>query len=182
MTKIAVLLADGFEEIEALTAVDVLRRMNYQVDVLGVDHIQIVGSHQIRVQADTSLQDKLTEIYDAVVVPGGMPGARTLRDNEFVRVFLQQHHNQRKCIAAICAAPIVLEKAGILSGKQFTCYPGFEQEISSGIHVDQEVVCDGNILTAKGAGVALEFAYELIERLGDSSDTLRAGMIYTVKK
>ena len=116
MKKIAVLCKDGFEEIEALTPVDVLRRANVHVDLVGMDDLKVTSSHQITIQMDCVFNDQIKE-YDGIVIPGGLPGATNLRDDARVIEIVQQFNQEHKLIAAICAGPIVLAKAGILKDK-----------------------------------------------------------------
>jgi 4-methyl-5(b-hydroxyethyl)-thiazole monophosphate biosynthesis len=123
MKKVAVLLADGFEEIEALTVVDVLRRANIHCDMVSIASLNVTGSHKIEVVADRIITENMNE-YDMVVLPGGLPGATNLRDNQDVIALIKQFNNDSsKYIAAICAAPIVLEKAGIIERRSITSYP-----------------------------------------------------------
>ncbi|QRR98372.1 DJ-1/PfpI family protein [Streptococcus anginosus] len=176
MTKVAVMLANGFEEIEALTVVDVLRRAGILCDMIGFEKA-VTGSHGISVQADKVWAGKL-EDYDLVVLPGGMPGATNLRDDDHLMSALQKMQEEGKWIAAICAAPIALNRAGILKDKQFTCYDGIESDIDSGIYIKQTVVVDGKVITSRGPATALAFAYELVHQLGGDSEQLATAMLY----
>lgn len=176
MAKVAVILADGFEEIEALTPVDVLRRAQINCKMVGLTGLQVTGSHGIQVQADEVFTGNLSA-YDMIVLPGGMPGSVNLRDNESLISQLQTAVAQGNQVAAICAAPIVLERAGLLENRQYTCYPGKEQEIASGTHQEQAVVIDGPIITSRGAGTSLEFAYTLVDLLGGNGDELAQAMV-----
>ena len=129
--KTVVLFKDGFEELEALSVVDVLRRGGNECEMIGMDKNEAISSHQITVKMDRVFDET---VYDAdvVVLPGGLPGATSLRDDERVIRLLQDFHQKGKWICAICAGPISLEKAGVINGKKYTCYPGFEKEIPSG--------------------------------------------------
>ena len=127
MVKVAVMLAQGFEEIEALTVVDVLRRANITCDMVGFEE-QVTGSHAIQVTADRVFDGDLSD-YDMVVLPGGMPGSAHLRDNQALVQELQSFEQEGKKLAAICAAPIALNQAGILKNKQYTCYDGVQEKI-----------------------------------------------------
>ncbi|MEW4353386.1 DJ-1 family glyoxalase III [Streptococcus pneumoniae] len=176
MTKIAVMLANGFEEIEALTVVDVLRRANLTCDMVSFER-EVTGSHGITVKGDVLWEGNL-EGYDMVVLPGGMPGATNLRDNEALMAVLRHMKAEKKWIAAICAAPLALERAGILEGKTFTCYDGVEKEIQSGTYVKETVVVDGHLITSRGPSTALAFAYELVSQLGGDGDALATAMLY----
>lgn len=173
----AVLFKDGFEELEALSVVDVLRRANITCQMVGMDTMFAKSSHGIEVKMDQLFDESVYEA-DVVVLPGGLPGATSLRDDERVINILKTFNQQNKWIAAICAGPISLEKAGVVTGKKFTCYPGFEKEIPSGIHQDVLVCCDQNVITGRGPAAALEFAYTILEKLGQSSKDIREGMQY----
>lgn len=162
-----VLLADGFEETEAVAVIDVLRRADITVEVLGVEGKKVTGSHQIVIEADALLSDRKRERFDLVVLPGGMPGASTLRDHWGVQKLLQGQHESGGLIGAICAAPIALGKAGILDGKRATCFPGFEGQLGTATYQTSAVVRDGNVITSRGVGTALLFALALVEALGD---------------
>lgn len=177
MAKVAVLLAEGFEEIEALTPVDVLRRASITCDMIGLTDLQVTGSHAISVQADKVFDDDLSA-YDMIVLPGGLPGSTNLRDHEALIATLQKEAADGKFVAAICAAPIVLDRAGLLEGKTYTCFPGQEKTIATGHHVAEVVVVDGNIITSRGAGTSLAFAYRLVDLLGGDGAGLAERMVY----
>lgn len=173
---IAVLLAAGFEEIEAVTPIDVLRRAGFTVETLGFSE-EVEGAHGIRLVADKVWSGDLSA-YEMVVLPGGLPGADHLRDDERLIQALQKAYEAGTYLAAICAAPKVLGRAELLKDKAYTCYPGVEDEIGQGNHQEDLVVQDGTIITAKGAGVSLAFAYQLVDVLGGDSQSLSQGMIY----
>ena len=177
MPKVAVILANGFEEIEALTVVDVLRRANITCHMVGFED-KVTGSHAIQVQADRLFDGNLSE-YDMIVLPGGMPGSAHLRDNEQLVSELQRFEETGKKVAAICAAPIVLNQAGLLEGRNFTCYDGVQEQIADGHYSKETVVVDGNVITSRGPATALAFAYHLVETLGGDAESLRNGMLYT---
>lgn len=176
MAKVAVILADGFEEIEALTVVDVLRRANITCHMVGFE-AQVTGSHAIQVQADCLFDGDLSD-YDLIVLPGGMPGSAHLRDNEQLIAELQKCEQVGKKIAAICAAPIVLNRAGLLKDKEFTCYDGVQEQIADGHYRKETVVVDGQLTTSRGPATALAFAYNLVEQLGGDANGLREAMLY----
>ncbi|MCA9592414.1 MAG: DJ-1/PfpI family protein [Myxococcales bacterium] len=163
MAKVVVVLQDGFEEIEAVTVIDVLRRADVNVVVARAASEPALGSHGIRIATDANLDGVSATDFDAVVLPGGMPGAANLRDDARVRVLLREAHDAGKLVAAICAGPIALEAAGVLEGKRATCYPGFE--LPSATQVEEPVVIDGNVITSRGVGSALSFALALVSRL-----------------
>ncbi len=178
--KILILLADGFEEIEAITIIDVLRRAEFHVTTAGVSGKMIAGAHGLKVEADIELS-KYKDTPDAVILPGGMPGSKNLGESPLAAEIIKKVHSQKKIIGAICAAPaLALAKHGILEGKKATCYPGFEQHFGSGVKFSSDrVVIDGNVITSRGPGSALEFALELVNQLGEpkKAEALREGML-----
>jgi 4-methyl-5(b-hydroxyethyl)-thiazole monophosphate biosynthesis len=160
---IYVFLANGFEEIEALCVLDLLRRAGVPTKTVGIDEKIVMGSHKIPVVCD--MEDiELTgfEDFDMIILPGGLPGANNLDASEVVEKFINRAVDEDKFISAICAAPFILGKRGILNGKRATCYPGFENELIGAKISKKSVVTDGNITTAKGMGAALGFATELV--------------------
>lgn len=175
--KAVVLFKDGFEEIEALSVVDVLRRANIICEMIGMDDLTVTSSHQIKIKMDKLFDETVYEA-DAVVLPGGLPGATSLRDDERVIDLLKDFNEKGKVVAAICAGPISLEKANIVEGKKYTCYPGFEKEIPSGIYQDTLICVDGNIVTGRGPAAALAFAYQILEKMGHDSSSISKAMQY----
>lgn len=183
MAKALVFLAEGFEEIEAVTVVDVLRRADVEVDTAALSAKRVLGAHGLAVEADVLLNDVIAgsngtkKPYDAMILPGGMPGAKHLRDDARVKALIAQQAQTGRIVAAICAAPIALEAAGVLRGKAATSYPGYALE--SADYREDRVVSDGNIVTSRGPGTALEFALALVERLAgaDKVAKLRSGMV-----
>lgn len=154
-----VFLADGFEEIEALTAVDVLRRAEVDVKTVGIEKTEATGAHGITVRTDITVSEiLLTNELEAVVLPGGMPGAKNLYDCEAVLNTVRFAASNGKCVAAICAAPFILGKLGILNNKKAVCYPGFEPELAGAYIQSTATATDGNIITGNGPGAATEFA------------------------
>ena len=152
-----VFLADGFEEMEALAPVDILRRAGVKVKTVGVTGEIVTGSHLIPVKSDITVDKiELDHELDMIVLPGGMPGSKNLRDEDRVLQLVRTMAAEGKIAAAICAAPIVLEKAGVLNGVRYTMYPGFEAEMSSAPTGNLTEVC-GNIITGKGPGAAFAF-------------------------
>ncbi len=175
--NILILLADGFEEVEALIPADVFRRLGFQVTLAAVGgSATVTGSHNIRITADERLADVPFDAFDALLLPGGMPGSRNLRDSERVLALVRKSVEAGRMTAAICAAPIVLERAGVLKGRRYTMYPGFEAEMSApptGNLVEQ----DGNLITGKGPGAAFAFAAKIASALGSDAESLyRDGM------
>ncbi|MGL5151218.1 MAG: DJ-1 family glyoxalase III [Clostridium sp.] len=179
MKRVAVLMSNGFEEIEALTVVDVLRRGNIHCDMVSIENNEYVtGSHDICVKANRGFGDDLKE-YDLIVLPGGMPGARNLKNNSQVIELVKYFNDNKKYIGAICAAPIVLGEAGVVKNKKVTSYPGFQEEIGECDYVIEKVVVDENIITSRGPATTLEFSYKLMECLGSSEVLkIRNGMLY----
>ena len=170
---IAVLLADGFEEIEALTPVDILRRAGLDVKTVAIGSKIAVGSHGIPVVCDiTSDEVKLGEV-SAVIFPGGMPGSLNLDASDFSSKIIDAVNKKGGIIAAICAAPLVLGRRGLLDGKRATCYPGFENELIGAKACGAPVLVDGNIVTARGMGVALEFALTLVKLICGEDEATR---------
>lgn len=159
---IAVLLADGFEEIEALTPVDMLRRAGLDVKTVGINGKIVAGSHKIPVICDVEPGEVNLSEVSLVIFPGGMPGSLGLDASPFTDKIIDAVQKNGGRLAAICAAPLVLGRRGILEGKRATCYPGFEAELRGADITGESVVTDGNITTAKGMGVALDFAKELV--------------------
>lgn len=160
---IAVLLVDGFEEIEALMPVDLFRREGLNVKTVGVSGKIAVGAHKIPVVCDLISHEVPLDEVSMVVLPGGMPGALNLDASAFTDEIIHAVTKNGGRIAAICAAPLVLGRRGILEGKRATCYPGFEGELKGATVTDEDVVTDGNITTARGMEVALAFARELVQ-------------------
>jgi 4-methyl-5(b-hydroxyethyl)-thiazole monophosphate biosynthesis len=166
MPRVCVLLAEGFEEIEAVTIIDVLRRAEVEVVTLSVQGaLDVKGSHGISVRADRMLREAARESWDMVVLPGGIPGSNHLRDSPEVQDLLKRQHRAGGRIGAICAAPIALGAAGLLEGKRATSYPGFEKELRGATCLAEPVVRDGTIVTSRGVGTALAFALELVAEL-----------------
>ncbi len=163
--RAVVFLADGFEEVEAVTPIDFLRRAGVDVVIAGVESREIRGSHGIVIQADV-IADEILTVPDAVVLPGGMPGSKNLADSAAVRQLTMDVNTAGGLIGSICAGPAVaLASFGLLDGRRFTCYPGFEERVPGGFFSGDRVVVDGNIVTSRGAGTAAEFALELVRSL-----------------
>lgn len=161
---IYVFLANGFEEIEAIATIDVLRRAELGVITVGVGSKQITGAHGLTITADKSTTDLVTfSDVDAVVLPGGMPGTLNLEKDKVVRKFIEFAECNGRLIAAICAAPSILGHMGLLEGKKATCFPGFEEQLTGAEYIDESVVRDNNLITAKGAGVAIDFGLEIVK-------------------
>lgn len=164
--KIAVHLADGFEEIEAISIIDVLRRAGLNVVTVSVTgKLEVNGAHQIKVLADRLFESiDYSDVY-MIVLPGGMPGASNLNAHEGLKQKIRTFVAENKQLAAICAAPLVLGNLGILDGKQAVCYPGFESHLKGANILQVPVVDSGNVITGRGAGVAIQFALKIVEKL-----------------
>ncbi|MGB7568561.1 MAG: DJ-1 family glyoxalase III [Chitinivibrionales bacterium] len=158
-----IILADGFEEVEAITPVDLLRRAGIAVTMLGLTSLDVKGSHDIVVKTDMVLND-FSGKYDALILPGG-PGHKNLLESHKVLHLVNTSFQQKLLCAAICAAPSIFGKAGILKNKKATCFPGYEDKLGEAIFVKERVVRDDNIITSRGAGTAVEFALEIIDYL-----------------
>lgn len=157
------LLAQGFEEVEAVTPADFLRRAGIEVRLVGIGRRLVEGGHGIRIQADAEI-DELSGEIQGLILPGGMPGAANLAASKKALALIRRLHEQGRLVAAICAAPaVVLEPAGILAGRKATCFPDFQDRLKSCTFVEDRVVVDGHIVTSRGAGTAAEFAVKLIE-------------------
>ncbi len=166
MKKALVLMAEGFEEIELTTIVDVLRRGGVTVTIAGLKDGMITGSRGIKMQPDAALES-IREIFDIIILPGGSSGSVNLGNDRRVIELVNKYNTNGKIVAAICAAPSVLAKAGILTAKNATIFRGMENELKNAKYIDKPVVEDGNIMTSQGPGTAMEFALALLERLTD---------------
>lgn len=164
--KVFIFLADGFEEIEAIAPIDIFRRADIDVTTVSISkEKQVRGSHNIAVQADSLFAETDFSTNDLLYLPGGMPGTRNLDAHEGLKKLLLKQDEDNKRIAAICAAPSILGKLGLLTGKEAICFPGFENQLAGAIISKEKIVKSGKIITAKGAGVAIQFALKLVEEL-----------------
>ena len=167
MPRVLVPIAQGSEELEAVTIIDLLRRADFDVTVAGLDGSPVTMSRKTKIVPDKSLDEALTQEFDLVVLPGGLPGADNLNNDSRIHVLLKKMANSGKFVGAVCAAPTVLAKAGLLKGKKATGYPGFLESLDL---PDTEVTgraveCDGKVITSRGPGTAMDFALTLIEAL-----------------
>lgn len=172
-------LADGFEETEALCPLDLLRRAGAQVKTVGIPGVTVTGSHGVMMKADIPASAAVfDESLEMIVLPGGMPGTTNLEASETVRKAIRFASGQGAVIGAICAAPSILGKMGLLSGRAAVCYPGFEKYLTDANLSEKSVVTDENFITAKGMGVSLEFGLALVAALygTDAADKLRASV------
>jgi len=172
-----VILFDGFEEIEAITAIDVLRRANINLSAVSLSSSIVEGSHGIKIVADRKMNEINTDHYDFLILPGGS-GYKNILNSRVVHELLNKFNKQGKLIASICASSLVLEKAGVLEGKTATTYPGLERELSR--PRDQKVVFDKNIITSKAPGTAIDFALKIVEVLLGKleSDRIRMSLVF----
>ena len=176
--KVAVLLAEGFETIEALTTVDILRRAGVTCNTIGTKSLEVTTSHSITIKADKILNEEIYD-YDVVVLPGGMPGAANLRDDEKVNELVKKFYDEGKIVAAICAGPITFGKIGIVNGKNATCYPGFEDQLVGCNYKEELVVVDGNIVTGRGPAAAIPFAFEILKHVApDKVEQIKKAMLF----
>ncbi len=171
-------LADGFEETEAITPLDMLRRAEIPVCTVGIGKKDVCGAHGIVIKADCTPSEIAFQDMTAVILPGGMPGTLNLERSDDVQCAVAYAMENNLMVAAICAAPSILGHAGYLNGRKAVCYPGFEEDLLGAIVADESIVWDGNILTAKGAGVAQDFGLELVSRLAskEKSEEIRGAI------
>ncbi len=160
-------LADGFEEVEALAPLDILRRANVEVVTLGVTGEYVKGAHDITVKADALLSEVQLEKLDAVILPGGLGGTNNMDKSKEVKSIVQYAADNNKLVCAICAAPSILGKMGLLEGKDATCYPGFEDTFKGGNYIKKSVVKCDNFITSDGMGSAYKFGFEIVSSLCD---------------
>lgn len=174
-----VFLANGFEELEALAPIDILRRAGVEVVTVGVDSTEITASHKVVFNADTTV-DKITldDKLEMIVLPGGMPGTLNLENNDYVQAAIDYCVKNDKYVSAICAAPSILGHKDLLKGRNAVCFPGFEKDLEGAEIAEIGVAEDGKFITAKGAGVCIEFALKLVEKLvsAEKADEIKRGI------
>lgn len=183
MSKLGIFMADGCEEIEGLTVVDLVRRAGIEIEMISVSgEKNVTGSHKIAFQTDVSKADADFASYDGIVLPGGMPGTTHLMEDDTVNRVIKEFATSGKLVAAICAAPSVLGNAGLLEGKKATCYPGVEGKLTGADFVTDPVAKDGNIITSRGLGTAIEFAAEIVAYLLDENvaKSLKESIVYGI--
>ncbi|MCR5452993.1 MAG: DJ-1/PfpI family protein [Lachnospiraceae bacterium] len=181
MSKYAIMIANGCEEVEALTVVDLLRRAGIELDMVNIhDKNEVTSSHNITFQTDVMLSGVEATDYEGIILPGGLMGTNNLKANEKVLKLLTALDSKGRLVAAICAAPTVLGEAGVLVGKKATCYPGCEKDLTGAVYYDEKVVVDGNTITSRGVGTAIPFALELIAYIigKDKADEIAKGIVY----
>jgi protein deglycase len=180
MPRVLIPVVDGFEEVELVTPVDILRRCGVEVVMAGLNGLHALGSHGIGITLDALLTDCEDGLYDALLLPGG-PGTRHLREAPIVLDLVRRHHGGGAIVAAICAAPTVLARAGILGGRRATCYPTCEGDMAGAVISHDPVVIDGSIITSRGAGTAMPFALAVAEALvgADKTRDVARAVIFT---
>lgn len=174
MSKVYIFLADGFEEIEGLTVVDMLRRADIDITMVSISgKLDITGGHQIIVKADALFEETDFDDADMLVLPGGKVGTDNLSNHDGLDKLLKDFASKDKYLSAICAAPSILGTKGLLKDRQAICYPGFEQYLNGAEIVNKAVVVDGNIITSKGMGTAIDFSLALIKVLKSKEDATK---------
>lgn len=182
MKQVCVFLADGFEEIEGLTVVDILRRAGVQVDTVSISGDKTIhGAHHIDVQADFLFEEMDFGQADMLVLPGGMPGTRNLMNHKGLQELLKAYHEKAKYIAAICAAPSIFGRLGFLKGRKACCYPSFEEKLEGAEVTHDPVSVDGHIITSRGMGTAILFALKLTGLLcgAEKAEEIGRSIIFT---
>ena len=162
---------------EALTIIDIIRRAGITCDSAGLTARIVTGAHDITILCDRVLSREICD-YDMIVLPGGMPGATNLRDSDLLMEVVREMNAKGKYVCAMCAAPMALERAGVLEGKTFTAYVGYDEKINAGTFSHEEVVTDGNVVTSRGPATAYSFAYELAGLLGGDVEAVKQRMLY----
>lgn len=183
MSKIGIFMADGCEEIEGLTVVDIVRRAKMEIVMISITgKKEITGSHEIVFHADALAEEVSFDELDGIVLPGGMPGTLHLGENAIVNQTIHKFAAEGKLVCAICAAPSVLGAAGILKGKRATCHPGFEEKLTGAVISEDVVVMDENIITSRGMGTAIPFALAIVRYFMDDTavEQLEKGLVYHV--
>lgn len=180
MPTALVILANGFEDIEAMTIIDILRRGDIDVTVAGLESLSITSAHNTTIAVTETLADNQDKIFDTVILPGGEPGTTHLENSREVEIVIKSHHAQGKLIAAICAAPRVLDKIGVISGKRATSYPTFKEAMTSCTYSEEAVVVDDNFITSRGPATAHQFAFAILENLNSITkvNELKEAMLY----
>lgn len=176
--KAAIILATGFEEIEAIAPLDILRRGGVEASFVGLNTEQVVGAHGVSIKADSTLKNYDFSTCDMIILPGGLPGAEHLANNSELKELLLAQNTAGKYCAAICAAPMALGRAGLIKGA-YTCYPGFEGNVAAHAPSKEKVVIEGKIITSRGPGTAYDFGLALLEILAGKAkrDEVAKGML-----
>ena len=173
--------AEGFEEVEAIATLDVIRRAKIDIETVGVGSKNITGAHGVTVRCDIDTDEATFTGLDGVILPGGMPGTKNLLADDHVNKAIDFCYSQGKLVSAICAAPMILGVKGLLKGKEATCFPGFEGDLEGAIISEKYYVTDGNIITARGMGSAINFGLEIVKYFKDeaTADALKATLQYS---
>ena len=181
MAKALIFLAEGYEEVEMLTVVDMVRRAGLTIDMVSItDSLEVTSSHNVTIKADKLFKDADFDSAKMIILPGGIPGTPNLRACDTLCQQLQQFAKEEKWVAAVCAAPTVLGELGILKDHQATCYPSFADQLICGQYVKKPVVRDGKVITSRGMGTCIEFAAEIITALKDAetAEHVKTAIIY----
>lgn len=180
MARVLVPLADGFEEIEAMSIIDILRRANIEVVIAGLHDGHIESARGVKVIPDTTIDKVNADDFDMIVLPGGQPGTDNLNKDERVKKLIQDFYNKGKLTGAICAAPYVLANAGILHGKKATSYPTYKEKLGDVNYLEDAVVEDSNVLTSRGPATAACFAFKIVEKLAgkEKAEQIQQGMLF----
>lgn len=181
MSKIGIFMADGCEEIEGLTVVDIVRRAKLEITTISImGRKEVTGSHKVTFLTDALSSEVDYDELDGIVLPGGMPGTLNLGADETVNQVIRRFSDEGKLVAAICAAPSVLGAAGILNGKNATCHPGFEEKLTGAKIFEDTVVVDGNVITSRGMGTAIDFALAITKYFTEEEtvEHVKQGLVY----
>lgn len=180
MAKAAVILADGFEEIEAFSVIDILRRAKIETFIAGLKEGAVTSARGVKVTPDGLVDEVTADGFDAVILPGGQPGADNLNADKRVGNLLLAFNNAGKLVCAICAAPYILAEKGLLKGRKATCFPAYAEVLGESYIEEVKVVEDGNIITSRGPATAPDFAFKIVDRLAgkEVTDSLRKSMLY----
>jgi 4-methyl-5(b-hydroxyethyl)-thiazole monophosphate biosynthesis len=171
MSKAVIFLGTGFEEIEAISVIDILRRAEIGIESVSISkELEVSGAHNVKFIADKLFDEVNYSDVDMLILPGGMPGTINLLEHEGLKKLLLKFNSENKHISAICAAPMILGKLNILNGKRATCYPGFEEDLIGAQLGADKVIEAGNIITSKGPGTAFDFAFRIVETLLNKRD------------
>jgi len=182
MKKIGIIISPGFEEIEAITPIDILRRSGLEVITLGIGSKSVKGSHNIVIETDFLIDDYIdVDDLEGIVIPGGMPGATNIVNSTAAIKIVEKTYNKNCLVAAICASPgVVLGPLGLLVNRDFTCYPSFEDRVEGGIFLEQSVVVSDNIITSRGPGTAMEFSLAIVSYLisKEKADIISTALLF----
>jgi protein deglycase len=173
MPRVVVILADGFEEVEAIAIIDVLRRAEIDTVIAGLHDNHVTSARNVKVIPDTDIKTVKADDFDMIVLPGGQPGSDNLNADPRVKELIRSFSEKGKFIGAICAAPYVLANAGVLAGKRTTSYPSYKGKLGNARYEEKSVVVDENVLTSRGAGTALAFGLAIVEKLVSKDKALK---------